>query len=88
MSNVRVGHLMNDALLGAAEHQADQIKKGMTDDIRLASLSSLLEMVETGLKIAKLRLEGKPEPYPGAALKVAETTLRAIDLARKTGVLK
>lgn len=54
---------------------------------RLPAILSLLSLMESSVKILRQRLGGSAEPYPGAAVRVADQTLQAVALARKSGLL-
>lgn len=78
-----------------AAYLDDAMARTATADVRNAeatfkvkALCSLVQALDRALKIGIERfIDGKAEPYPGAAGTVMKQARTAIDLARKTGLM-
>lgn len=62
--------------------------RNATAEIKLLALQSLVQALDSGLKIAyEHYVDGRGEPYPGSASVVMRQCREAITVARKTGLI-
>lgn len=80
---------VSDALMARAEASKPDVSEESAAS-KLFMLQHLVRVLESGMKIVSARhYQGapEPEPYPGACAGVVEASLRAVRIARNSGLL-